>query len=137
MDMHNPALALRAELEAARRYKEVVDGATFHILQPTPHDMVVAHERYRDEHGRALGVLATRELLERAIVGWEAVTTWHLGHTGPEVPVPFSPEALALLLDMNHNVASVLRGVLYAVHTKRQSELEAARKKSGTGLSET
>lgn len=129
MDLSN----LVARLEAARQAEVEADGASFRLRLPNDHTWRVTLERHRDVTGQLQEAAAFRDILNQALIGWQGVTTGHLGvaeaGAAPEV-LPFSAEARNLLLDHRQDIADALTIGLATKIADLRAAREAAAKNS-------
>lgn len=120
--------AFKARLEQARAFEHVVGGVTFRLRLPTEHAWRLALEANRDAHGKLLDARAMRVVLDQAVVGWERASQSLLDPEAGEAPLPFSPEARALLLEERQDLADQLAVALGIKIAERRAAREAARK---------
>lgn len=118
----------KAKLERSRELEAKVGGATFRLRLPSEHAWRVASEEHRRDDGRVKNEQASRALLQAAVLGWEGVTEGDLLLDGGTEPLPFSAEALGMLLDERQDIADELTLALMKRLSQRRGEVEAARK---------
>lgn len=118
----------KTQLESARQVEVVIDERKFRIRLPADHVWRVALESNRDTEGRVIEAQAFRVILNTALIGWEGVTTRDLMPDAACEPLPFSPEARALLLDNRQDIADVLTVHIGAKLRERREAREAAQK---------
>lgn len=119
---------LRARADAARTLAVPLGTATYTLRIPTRHAARVAWLRHQ---GAAAPVLAERELLEQAVVGWQGVTVGMI--LGPDAqdaadPVACDPLAVVLLLDAQPDVETALSARLSEEAGRRHAEIAGAEK---------
>lgn len=128
--------------EIARRYYAALEiehriGArTFRLRMPTRHErrklIAVAAPAVIDQ-GReptaAEKLEIAQELLSRALIGWEGVTVRDvLGTEAADDPLPWSVEAVALLLAARDDWAAELQAALTDAMQRRNAPIEADEK---------
>lgn len=122
------AAAFKAQLDAARGFTAEAGGASFRLRLPTEHAWRLALEQHRDDRGRLLEARAFRAVLDAALVGWEGVTGRTVSPAAPADPLPFSPDARALLLDHRQDIADELAVALGLELSRRRAAREDAEK---------
>jgi hypothetical protein len=118
------------KLAKAREFEVKSGGATFRMRLPSEHAWRVAVEEHRRETGRVKNEQASRALLQGAMLGWDGVTEKHLLLEGGDEPLPFSAEALLMVLDERQDIADELSVALMNRLKERSAQVEAARKNS-------
>lgn len=117
-------------LDASRRFEADSAGARFTLQLPSEHAWRVAMQSHRDAQGRTISAKAMRQIAEEATLGWSGVTLGHLVPDGGAEQVPFSREALALLLEHRQDICDELAVELGRRTSERRERLEGARKNS-------
>jgi hypothetical protein len=118
---------------AAREFEHPVGERSFRLRIPTQHEVQVEVLR---AGGGDLGkehvalALMQRAVLERAIIGWQGVTTADLlpGEQLEYETADFASMLVPLLLDAMPDVARELTEALIAMAAERNAKIEAARK---------
>ncbi len=127
--------ALKAQLDAARRFETAIGPATYRLKLPTEHAWACMLEHHRDAAGRLLENRAFREVLNTALEGWDGVRTIDVHPDAADEPLPFSAEAREALLDVNVDVADQLTIAMGLKLRERREKREAARKNSSRASS--
>ena len=102
---------IKRKAEAARRFVVELDGRSFTLQLPTRHEIEVEAVRSRLHDGDtdpAQLTVIRRRLLERGVVAWAGVTCEHLAPGAGNDAAEVSPEAVALLLDAEPELAAQL-----------------------------
>ncbi len=102
---------IKRKAEAARRFVVNVDGRSFTLQLPTQHEIEVEAMRSRLHDGDADPAQLTvirRRMLERGVKAWTGVTCEHLAAGAGTDAAEVSPEAVALLLDAEPELAARL-----------------------------
>lgn len=120
---------LKRRFDAAREYRQTVDGRTFTVRLPTRFESASAFLASGREHGPAL-----HASLCRAIVGWTEVYVRDILPDDPEAdqPLPCTPETVPLFLDEHIDVLSELAREFRRRANERDAALEASAKKSAS-----
>lgn len=128
---------------AAREIKHTVGGRSFTLRLPTRHERKLVLARVCDEgqwRGSAdeggimpteIAMRATRLLLERAIVGWDARlgdVLADLDATAADEPLPWSAQAVPLLLDARPEWEAELQRAFAEAENARNAPIEADEK---------
>jgi hypothetical protein len=117
------AKELRARIDAARLYTHAVGGVTFQMRRPDPAEM---RQAYIDGDGDER--VAARLILERNLLGWDALPARMLDVDAGDAPVAFSEEARKLFLDEHTGgLADELYLDLGQRVAARRSQLEGTR----------
>ena len=122
------AKELRERLEAAARFEVEEAGARFALRLPSEYEWRVAFERSREEGTRPVEAVATREVLRRAVVAWDGVTTGHVYPGGNGEALAFGKDELELLLDSRQDVADALMVAVARRMGENRERLEGIRK---------
>lgn len=88
------AKELKARIEAARLFTHTAAGVTFQLRRPDPAEM---RQAYVD--GKGDDRLAARLILERNLLGWDALPARMLDVDAGDEPVAYTEEARKLFLD--------------------------------------
>jgi len=121
----------RAALNVARQSQTVIDGVTFTVQLPLPHEWRKSIEQHRDEHHSVKQAEAFRALLDRALVGWSGLTTKHLLPTVEKAEsVDYGDEFKQILLDVRQDIADELSIHLALQNKAFQERYEAEEKNS-------
>jgi hypothetical protein len=98
MDLDN----LRRRAVAARRFDVPIDGVVVTLEIPTRHASKLAYSRagmVEGDNSATTMIRWTRAVLVMAVAGWSGVTERHVLPDGGDEPVPFSADAVDLVLD--------------------------------------
>lgn len=119
---------IKAQIEKSREFEESYAGAKFRLRLPSEHYWRLITEDHMDSEGRVQNARAARKLLEAALIGWEGLTAEHLLKGAGEQAVPYSSEAISLLLDERGDVVDHLAKLLVRKLGARRAQQEASRK---------
>lgn len=120
---------LRLRAQRARRFEHTVDGRAFELVYPSKFEAERIWARHERDTASAL-----RDLVAASITGWTGVL---VGDAVPEhkraaEPLPYSAEAVALLLDERTDWIKALGMEIVAAMKTRHDAIEADRKNSQT-----
>jgi hypothetical protein len=120
---------LRLRAQRARRFSHTVDGRTFELCYPSKFEA----ERIWSRHERDTAA-ALYDLVVASVTGWTGVL---VGDAVPEhkraaEPLPYSAEAVSLLLDERTDWIKALGVEIVAQMRTRHDAIEADRKNSRT-----
>lgn len=127
----------KARLARAREFEVEAGGIKFRLRMPPEHAWRLALEDSKGPEGRFRQQRVSRSLLEQALIGWEGLLAKHLLPGEGDEVVPFSAEAVPVLLDERPDIADQLVLSLTKRMNERRAELEAARKNSRSASSGT
>lgn len=119
---------LKARAQRAREFTHTCGDCTFTLRTPTRLEMrQCMHERGLDPAGASplLPALLQRYLLERFVVGWMGPRESHVVADAGPAPLPWSADAVPLLLDAQPAWADELGTVLLASVSQRAERIEA------------
>lgn len=120
---------------AARRFEVPIAGradAVVTLQVPTKHEAMVSYLDCGTGEPAANTARWQRTLLERSIVAWRGLVVGDLmaSHEAAAEPLPFDPEAIALLLDAQDEWATQLFAALVPRLEARQAAQDTAEKNS-------
>lgn len=98
MDLDN----LRKRAAEARRFDVPIDGVVVTLEIPTRHASKLAYSRagmVEGDNSATTMIRWTRSVLLLSVVGWVGVAERHVLPDGGDEPVPFSADAVDLVLD--------------------------------------
>jgi hypothetical protein len=118
---------LRAKALAAREFTHEVGECSYRLRVPTRTEV----RQTAQKHGMASGsvvelLLIKTYLVQRFLVGWTGVRNSHIVPDAGKDPLPHSPEAVALWIDANPDLADQLGEELARRSETRAAEIEAA-----------
>lgn len=121
--------ALQARALAAREFSHTVADVDYRLRVPTQHEALLAAHRtgvVGNAQGAAYLVLM-RAVLEAAIIGWQGLRVGHVvpGGDDADTPLPWSAEAVPLVLDARPADAQALADAMGAQMVQRAAALEA------------
>lgn len=121
------AAALAAAARKALEFTHEIDECTFTLLTPTRTQVRECAYRHKldltDDNSVVLPLLQ-RYLLDTHLIGWTGVRDLHVLPTAGTDPLPWTRDALALLLDAQPQWADALGARLLARMSARNAELE-------------
>lgn len=120
--------AIKSQIEKAREFDAEYGGVKFKLRLPSEHAWRMITEDHLDEKGRVQNARAARSLLEVALIGWDGLKAEHLLKGAGEVAVPYSSEAISLLLDERGDVVDHFAKLLVVKLGQRRAQQEASRK---------
>jgi hypothetical protein len=120
--------SIKAQIEKSRELDTEYGGVKFLLRLPSEHAWRLITEDHRDANGRVQHARVSRSLVERSVIGWEGLKAEFLLKGSGDEAVPFSPDALALLMDERQDVEDHLVKLLTKKFNKRRIEQEASRK---------
>jgi hypothetical protein len=114
---------------AAREIGHSVGGIDYRLRVPTKHEVQVAAYRagVANKSDAAAYVVLMRSVLQAAIIGWQGARVGHVVSGGDDAatPLPWSVDAVPLLLDARPAHAEALTDALNAGIAQREAALEA------------
>lgn len=121
--------ALQARARSAREFDHAIGEITYRLRVPTQHEALVAAHR-TGVVGQAQGaayLLLMRAVLEAAVCGWQGLRVGHVVPGGDDAatPLPWSADAVALVLDARPADAQALADAMGAQMVARAAAFEA------------
>lgn len=120
--------SIKAQIEKAREFDASYSGVKFLLRLPSEHVWRLITEDHLDDHGRVQNARAGRRLLEASLIGWENLKAEQLLKGAGDASVPYSSEAIALLLDERGDIVDHLNRLLVRKLGERRAQQEASRK---------
>jgi hypothetical protein len=102
---------IKRRAQEAREFTVALDGIGYTLRLPTQYEVEIEAVRARlhnGEHDPAQLTVLRRRLLERAVVAWPGVTCERLAPGAGSAQADATPEAVALLLDAEPQLAQRL-----------------------------
>lgn len=122
---------LKAAAAAAREFTVALAGADGGLPKSMALRLITAHEAEQLALGGASAlsnVQLLRATLEHSVIGWQGVLASDVVPGQPDEPLPFSAEALRLLLDERPDWERLALSALLAKADERNARLGLARK---------
>jgi hypothetical protein len=121
-------VSLKTQIEKSRELEVKSGGVTFRMRLPTEYRWRQVTEKHTDENGVVRKSSVGRELTEAALLAWEGLKAEHILAGAGEEAVPFSVDAVLLLLDERQDMADDLAMAMIRALNKRRTEAENTRK---------
>jgi hypothetical protein len=119
---------LQQRARKAREFEHAIDDCGFTLRTPTRLELrQCMHERGlnpAEQSGVVLSLLQ-QYLLERYLIGWKGVRDRHVLPDAGDAPLPWSADAVRLVLDAQPEWADALGARLLASVAERRAGLEA------------
>lgn len=122
---------IRARAIAARTFTHSIGPCKFKLVTPTRHDLrrIASQHGLSSLEGDAMAMpMLYRYVLESALVGWGGVLNGHAVPGEEQTPLPWSAEAVGVVLDNNPDWEDELGAVVVARANVRGQQLEDAEK---------
>ena len=120
--------SIKAQIEKSREIDTEYGGVKFLLRLPSEHAWRLITEDHLDPKGRVQHARVSRGLVDVSLIGWEGLKAEFLVSGAGDTPVPFSADAVALLLDERVDVLDHLTMFLTKQYQKRRAKQEASRK---------
>jgi hypothetical protein len=118
----------KVQVEKSREFEATLAGVKFLLRLPSEHAWRLSTDDHRDQSGRVLTAKVHRKLLEGSVIGWDGLKAEHILKGAGNEAIPFSRDALGLMLDERQDMADELAAIIARKISERREQQEIVRK---------